>query len=405
MPSATPPAPARPGPLAGLRVLEFTALIAGPSCARYLADHGAEVIKIERFPDGDVSRGSNAGGLPRSAMYVQHNGGKQGMCLDLAHPEGLRVARELIACSDIVIEAFTPGVMDKLGLGWEDCRRINPKIIVCSISGFGQTGPNSHRPGYAHMAHSMAGWLAVQFLHRAVPAEPTGPGIAVADVVTGITAFGAICAALYRREKTGEGERVDIALFDSLFVANDFSFQHYLITGEVEVFHHPVHRTLDGHLTANIGPDFRAWQNVCKAMGRPELLQDPRFADQKSVSANREEATRLVREWMATQRTADAERALIDNHVVVGVVKDLPGAIRQPQVEARELTTRVHDPVLGDIEVINSAAHYTNGEARVRGHAPMLGEHNEQVLREVLGYDEARIAALAAGGVIKSEPR
>ena len=397
--------PRRPGSLEGVRVLEMTALIAGPSCARYLADHGAEVIKIERFPDGDIARTSNAGALPRSAMFVQHNGGKKGLCVDLSRPEGLEIARDLVRRSDVVIEAFTPGVMKRLGLGWEDCRKLNPKLVMCSISGFGQNGPNANRPGYAHIAHSMTGWLAMQFLHRAPAETPRGPGIAIADVICGVTAFGAICAALFRRERTGEGEHIDVALFDSLFTANDMSLQNFLITGNVEVFYHPVHKTRDGYITANVGPDFRAWQNVCKAMGRTDLLADPRFSTHSAVMANRAEATAYVQAWLAGQTTADAERMLVEHHVVTGVVKTIDEAARQPQVAARELTKAIDDPLLGRIDVVNSAVKYANSEASVRGHAPMLGEHNDDVLHELLGYSAERIAALRTQGVLKSDRR
>jgi crotonobetainyl-CoA:carnitine CoA-transferase CaiB-like acyl-CoA transferase len=397
--------PQKPGALDGIRVVEFTALIAGPSCARYLADHGAEVIKIERFPDGDIARASNAGKLPRAAMYVAHNGGKKGLCLDLTKPEGLAVARDLIAKADVVIEAFTPGVMKRLGLGWDDCKKLNAKLVMCSISGFGQTGPNANRPGYAHIAHAMTGWLAMQFLHHNPPDVPRGPGIAIADVITGISAFGAICAALFKRERTGQGEYIDIALFDSLFAANDMSLQNFLITGEVSVFHHPVHKTKDGYLTANVGPDFRAWQNVCKAMGKEELLRDPRFSSQSAVMANRDAATAEVRNWLKGLTTEEAEKRLVAHHVVTGVVKTLDQAARQPQVLARELITEVDDPVLGRIEVVNSWLKYLNSDARVRGPAPMLGEHNAEVLREVLGYSSEKIAALRDSGVLQSAER
>jgi len=293
----------------------------------------------------------------------------------------------------------------RLGLGWEDCKKLNPKLVMCSISGFGQTGPNASRPGYAHIAHSMTGWLAMQFLHHTPPETPRGPGIAIADVVTGISAFGAICAALFKRELSGEGEYIDIALFDSLFAANDMSLQNYLITGEISVFHHPVHKTKDGYLTANVGPDFRAWENVCKAMGKEQLLRDPRFASQAAVMANREAATAEVRNWLAGLTTEEAERKLVAHHVVTGIVKTLDQAARQPQVLARELITQVDDPVLGRIDVMNSSIKYLNSEARVRGPAPMLGEHNAEVLAEVLGYSKERIAALRDKGVLQSAER
>jgi crotonobetainyl-CoA:carnitine CoA-transferase CaiB-like acyl-CoA transferase len=391
----------RPGALSGVRVLEFTALIAGPSAARFLADHGAEVIKIERFPEGDAARQTNRAGLARSAMYVQHNGGKKGLCLDLTRPEGRQIARDLAAMSDILIEAYTPGVMAKLGLGEPELRALNPGLIYCSVSGFGQTGPNAQRPGYAHIAHSMTGWLAIQALHRDPPVAPFGPGVAIADVVTGITAFGAICAALYKRERTGRGERIDLALFDSLFAANDDTLQRCLIDGVVNPGYHPVHRTRDGYVTANIGPDFRAWQNVCRAMGRTELLEDPRFADLAAVNLHREEATAIFAGWLAQHRSEDVERILTEHHVVVGVMRTVPEAVRQPQVLAREMITPVDDPVLGRIDVINSAPKFSDASVQVRGPAPTLGQHNSEVLAQVLGYAPDRIEALRAQGILK----
>ncbi len=392
-----------PGALAGVRVLEFTALIAGPSAARYLADHGAEVIKIERFPGGDVSRTTNRAGSKRSAMFIQHNGGKKSLCIDLTKPEGLQIARDLVCKSDVVIEAFTPGVMAKLGLGYDDLKALNPKIILCSISGFGQTGPNAHRPGYAHIAHSMTGWLAMQSMYRNPPQIPHGPGIAIADVITGITAYGAICAALFKRERTGQGERIDLSLFDSLFAANDESLQRCLIDGVAKPTYHPVHKTVDGYVTANIGPDFRAWQNICKAMGRPDVLLDPRFSSLAAVNANHQAALKLLADWLATQTSDEADRILTEHHVVVGVLKTIEQAVRQPQVLAREMITPVDDPILGRIDVVNSAPKFSNASVGVRGHAPKLGEHNESVLKQLLEYDNGKIAALAASGVLKYE--
>lgn len=391
------------GALDGVRVLEFSALIAGPSAGRYLSDHGAEVIKLERYPGGDASRVANRFGAARSPMYVQQNSGKKGLCVDLTRPEGLEIARELVRHADVVIEAFTPGVMAKLGLGYEDLQALNPKIILCSISGFGQTGPNTKRPGYAHIAHSMTGWLAMQFLHRDPPEQPRGPGIAVADVTAGLTAFGAICAALFKRERTGRGEWVDVALFDALFAANDETLQRCLIDGTARPAYHPVHKTRDGYVTANIGPDYRAWQNICKAMGRPELLDDPRFASLEAVNRHSADAVSLLAGWLATLSSADAERILTEHHVVVGVVKTVQEAVRQPQTLARKLIAPVDDPILGRIDVINSGVKFSDAQVHVRSHAPTLGEHNHSVLRELLGFDEERIAALQVSGVLRSE--
>lgn len=392
----------KPGPLAGIRVLELTALIAGPSCARYLADHGADVIKIERFPDGDVSR---AAFTPvergRGPMFTQHNAGKRGLCVDLKSADGIALVLELIEQVDVLVEAFTPGVMERLGLGYEAVAARNPGIVYCSVSGFGQTGPNAKRPGYAHVAHAMSGWLAVQFLHRDPPEPPRGPGIAIGDTTAGLTAFGAICAALFKRERTGAGEHIDISLFDALFCSNDVSYQHTLSQdGDVNVWYHPVHKTRDGYMTANVGPDYRAWSNVCAAMGRTDLLEDPRFDSREHLMANVQAAGLLVSDWLAGLSTEDAMERLQRHHIACAPVYTVDQAVRQPQVQARELTVTVDDPVFGQRQTMNSAFRYLNASSGVRGPAPRLGEHNREVLRDLLNFSDERIDALAAQGVV-----
>jgi formyl-CoA transferase len=390
------------GSLEGVRVLEFAALIAGPSCAKYLADHGAEVIKVERHPDGDISRHSfSTDGSGRGPMFLQQNAGKKSVCIDLKSPQGIALVLDLVDKVDVVIEAFTPGVMERLGLGYEALRARNPKVIVCSVSGFGQSGPNAKRPGYAHVAHAMSGWLAIQFMRRDPPEVPRGPGVAIGDTTAGLTAFGAVCAALFKRERTGEGEHIDIALFDALFCSNDYVLQAALKDGDVQVWYHPVHRTRDGYLTANVGPDFRTWRNVCAAMGRPQLLEDPRFADQAAVVRNMEAAGAIVSEWLATLASDEAEAILAAHHIPSAPVLDLEEAVRQPQVVERGLTVPVDDPVFGPMELINSAFRYAHAQSGVRGPAPMLGQHNGEVLGELLGMSDAQVSALEARGVLR----
>ncbi len=392
----------KPGAFNGIRVVEFAALIAGPSCGKYLADHGADVIKVERYPLGDISRHSRTNGS-RSPMFVQHNAGKRSLCVDIKQPEGMTIVRDLIAKADVVIEAFTPGVMARLGLGYEDLQALNPSIILCSISGFGQTGPNANRPGYAHISHSMTGWLGMQFLHRDPPEVPRGPGIAIADTTTGLTAFGAVASALYRKATTGEGEHIDIALFDSLYGSNDSSLQGYLLNGEVDVWYHPVYATKDGYLTTLVGPDHRSWRNSCIAMGNAELADDPRFCNEAQLGANRDKAAEILSNWLANVTSEEAERLLTKHHVASGIVNTVNKAARQPQVTARNLTITVKDPLLGDTEVINSAFRYANAESGVKGPAPTLGQHNEEILRDDLGYDDCEVTALKIGAVLRED--
>lgn len=387
----------------GVRVVEFAALIAGPSCGKYLADHGADVIKVERYPLGDISRHSNRTGAPRSPMFLQHNAGKRSLCVDIKQPEGMEIVRQLIVRADVVIEAFTPGVMERLGLGYEDLKALNPSVIMCSISGFGQTGPNKDRPGYAHISHAMTGWLGMQFLHRDPPEAPRGPGIAIGDTTTGLTAFGAIGAALYRKATTGEGDHIDIALFDSLYGSNDSSLQTYLSNGEIDVWYHPVYATKDGYLTALVGPDHRSWRNTCIAMGRPELAEDPRFCNESALSDNRTEATEILSDWLATTTSEQAERHLTEHHVASGIVFTVDQAARQPQVRERGLTVAVEDPLLGRTELVNSAFRYSKATSGVTGPAPLLGEHNTNILSMDLGYDPDRIQSLKEASILREE--
>ncbi|MEE8305308.1 MAG: CaiB/BaiF CoA-transferase family protein [Candidatus Tectomicrobia bacterium] len=400
---ADPSIPNKPRPLHGVRVLDFSSLIAGPSCGKYLADHGAEVIKMERYPNGDISRHSFAAvGLGRGPMYLQHNAGKKSMCVDLKQPEGIEIVLGLVAQVDVVIEAFTPGVMDRLGLDYDALCQHNPRLIMCSISGFGQTGPNAQRPGYAHISHAMTGWLGLQFLHRDPPETPRGPGIAIGDTTAGLTAFGAICAALFKREQTGEGEHIDIALFDALFGSNDVALQTALMTDDFEVWYHPVHTTRDGYITANVGPDFRAWENVCRAMGQTELLLDDRFNSQEKLQDHMAEASELVSAWLATLSCEEAERVLTEHHIACGIVLTVDQAVRQPQVAARGLVVDLEDPVFGPMQVINSAFKYKHADAGVLDPAPRLGEHNETVLASLLGYRAEQLQALKDKGVLKA---
>ena len=393
----------KPGAYDGVRVVELGALIAGPSCGKYLADHGADVIKVERYPLGDISRYANRTSATRSPMFLQHNAGKRSLCVDIKQPEGLDIVRQLIAKADVVIQAFTPGTMERLGLGYEALKEMNPGIILCSISGFGQTGRNANRPGYAHLSHSMTGWLGMQFLHRDPPELPRGPGIAIADTTTGLTAFGAIGAALYRKAMTGEGDHIDIALFDSLYGSNDSSLQTYLTTGEIDVWYHPVHATKNGYVTALAGPDHRSWQRTCVAMGKPGLAEDPRFRDQKSLTAHLDDAAKIMQSWLAATTSEEAERLLTENHVPCGIVLTVDKAVRQPQVADRNLTVTVDDPLLGAHEQVNSAFKYENVARGVRGPAPMLGQHNEEVLRQELDYDDDRITRLNTNAVLRQE--
>jgi len=394
------------GPIEGIRVLDLSHVVSGPFCGRCLADHGAEVIKIERYPLGDMSRYTTFdtfadGG--RGPLFVHQNLGKKGMCINLKNPDGVEIVKELVKVSDVVLESFTPGTMSRLGLGYEDLKEVNPEIILCSISGFGQVGPNSARPGYGGICHAMTGWLGMQFLHRNPPEEPRGPGIAIADIMSGLAAFGAIGMALLNRERTGRGEHIDISIFDAMFGSNDFSYQSYLLTDQVNVFYHPVNKTKDGYMVVHPAPDFQSWEKMCKVMGHPELADDERFCCQIKLKENLEEAGKIVKAWLANLTTGEAERLLMEHHIPCGRVYRIDEAVKQPQVEARNLVVEVDDPVFGRIRAINTGFKYMHAVSGVSGPAPLLGEHNEEILSSILGYSKERIQALIEKDIVHEE--
>jgi len=366
--------------LEGVRVLDLTQVVAGPLCTRMLADLGAEVIKVDRIPD--TSRGP-----VRGEGSVSANLGKRSIALDLRQPDGVAVARDLATRSDVVVENFRPGALAALGLGYDALSEVQPRLIYASISGFGQTGPDSERRAYGSTGHAESGLLWVQQQAQGGEA-PFAPGITIADIVTGTNAFSAILAALYDRERTGRGQWIDVTLVESQLAMLYEVSSAPLRDPEAEwrPFRHPIYRAKDGYLTLNDGPP-RNWPRIAAGLGHPEYDGAP--------PPNRAE---LQREWIAGLTVEEAAAGLRGTNAPYGVVRSMPEALSDPYFEERGMIVEAADPLDGSVRAIGSPLRFSEAASGPSGApAPLAGEHTRAILED-LGYDGARIEALLASG-------
>jgi crotonobetainyl-CoA:carnitine CoA-transferase CaiB-like acyl-CoA transferase len=406
------PAAANSGMLSGCRVLDFTQYLAGPTVTRLMAEMGAEIIKIEIAPMGDPSRLLPTVKTGRSGYFVQQNRGKKSLCLDFEKPRTLEILRELAAKADIVVENFGPGVMQKRGLDYDSLKQINPRLIMASLSAFGRKSPLSHKTGYDMIAQAFSGVMSMA-------GEPDGPptfvGIGIADVGSGVHTFAALGYALYYREKTGFGQYIDIAMVDTLYHMHDFGLQSYSISGGEFVptrmgrYHNQiapcgVYKGPQGWIFILVLD--RQWSNMVKAMGRPELKDDARFATSADRVKNRDQLNGIVQQWLQSFPTDEAALNVLEqNRIACAPVLSVVDTIKHPYFKARDMVREVRDPILGRVLIPGFPLKFSAAPDLPDIQAPLLGEHGGQVLREVLDYSEARISELQRDGVIHSENR
>lgn len=396
--------------LTGIKVLDLTTALAGPFCTRLLHDLGADVIKIEAPPLGDLSRHLPYLKKGYSGYFMQQNCGKMSLCLNLKSEKGKEIFEKLITLSDVCVENFTPGVMQKLGLDYDRLRKINPRLIMCSISGFGQYGPWASRRGLAATAHAVSGvmWVTGKNMNPADP--PCPPGAAFGDTGASLHALGAICAALYWREKIGKGEYIDISLLDALFDQQDSAIEKYVLSdgNDTKALLSPVYEGRDGYATIAVNPTDRDWQRLIKAIDRPELLEDEWLSEAKNRWENPDIIIEIVGEWLQSFDHIDDALAILDEVGIVNARILSPGeAIDHPQIKAREMMVEIDHPVLGKIPMVNSPFRLRYTRAGLRGLPPELGEHNEKILSELLGYSFEDILKLEKDEIIfnpSSEP-
>jgi len=398
--------------LDGYKVLDFTQVLAGPTTTRMMAETGAEVIKVELVPSGDPSRALPFLRDGRSAYYIQQNRGKKSLCIDVKDPVGLEIIKALIPKMDVMIENYAPGVISRMGLGYETVRALNSAIVMCSISSLGQTGPLANRPGYDTIGAAYAGVLDMSgYPDRA----PVFPALGIGDVSTGVHALAAITSALLGRARTGRGQYIETSLLDCYFGYHELNVQALSAsrgaiqprrTGEHHFMVAPAGMFKGKHTyILIIGGLDRQWPAMCRAMRRPDLIDDPRFDSLAARAQHIKEVIRIVQDWVdSTADDEEVEHALEEQRVPYAPALTVEQAMNHPHLRQRRTVRTIRDRFLGEFDIPGFPMRFSEyGELDLE--APTLGEHNAQILGEYLGYSSARIDELDAAGVLRKGPR
>ncbi len=396
------------GMLAGYKVLDFTQIVAGPTTTKLMAEMGAEVIKVEQAPAGDPARQNPVWKKGRSAYFMQHNLGKQSLCVNLKTEAGRDLIRSLIPHVDVVVENYSPGVIGRLGLGYEVLQGLNPKLVMCSISALGQTGPLAHVPGFDYIAQAYAGVTEVM----GQPGEPPViPMVAMGDVSTGVHGLAAIACCLLNRERTGEGQHIDVSLLDSYIHTHDFSLQTYTATQGKFIptrggSHHNgltpcgVFHAAQGYIMIIAALDHQ-WKGLTNAMQQPELFDDPRFRNVRVRSRNKDALIPEIERWLLSLPDREAALAALDRErVPAAPVLTIPELVEHPHLVDRQAVRAVSDPVLGDFMIPGFPFRFSGHPLPQVVPAPDLGEHNQSVLERYLDYTEEQVAKLSAAGIL-----
>jgi crotonobetainyl-CoA:carnitine CoA-transferase CaiB-like acyl-CoA transferase len=396
------------GPLTGLKVVDLTHVMAGPTCTLMLADMGAEVIKIEKIPAGDDTRYMVP---PRigdvAASFLMMNRNKKGIALDLKTPGGAKVLRRLIATADVLVENFGPGVMDRLGFGYADIAKDNPALIYCSLSGFGRTGPYQHRRGFDLMAQAMSGIMS--FTGEKPDGPPVKCGPPLSDITAGILAALGILAAYTHRLKTGRGQWVETSLFEAALVQTYWQAAIALATGvapKAMGSAHPLNAPYQAFEASDKwivlgGANQKHWLRTLEVLGIPELARDPRFATGGDRMAHLKELEALLSQRFRTQPAQHWLDALEEAGVPCGPVNNMLQALADPQTIAREMVVEVEHSSLGKVKTLGLPIKFSATPGGVRSGAPLYGEHSDAVL-SAYGFDAAEIAALRKEGAVTS---
>jgi len=394
--------------LDGYRVIDFTQALAGPTVTRLMAEMGAEIIKVEMAPTGDFSRQLPFLKEGRSAYYVQQNRGKKSLCIDPKTPEGLEVIKKLIPKVDVMVENFAPGVIGRMGLGWDVVKGLNPRLIMCSVSAFGQTGPLTNRPGYDNIAQAYSG---VTYMIGEPDGSPYLPGLGLGDVSTGAHAVAAIACALLYRDRTGRGQLLDIALIDAYFHCHELNVQIYSNSkGQIKPKRagkqHPsvaplgLFRGKDDYIVI-MAPFTHQWSALCKAMKKPQLIDDPRFVDNASRMKNLPAMVKEIEDWLQSMPSdKDSLKAMEEARTPHAPVLSIEQVVNHPHFKARGTVRKIKDRILGEYDVPGMPLRYSEFPEMLDLVAPLLGENNEEILGSV-GYSKSQIEELTNKGVLK----
>ncbi len=394
-------------PLAGVRVIDYSHFLAGPYMSRCLAALGADVIKVERPTTGDAGRQHAYMLDGHSGYFLQQNMGKRGLCVDLKDPRGLELMHKLVDTADVFVENYRPGALDKLGLGYKALAARNPRLVYCSVSAYGHTGPCATQAGFGLIAEAKSGAMA-QMGHPGEP--PPLLRMPIADMYTGIHGVASVCAALLARAQTGLGQHIDLALYDCMVSMHDFAIQAYTMSGGQEIPQQVGHdlpsatvygvfAARDGYLVIAAQVD-ENWKRLAQLVGGNELASDARFHSTTARNAHREEALRLVRDWCMAQAST---RACIEQLEAAGVpcaaVQRIDEVVADPQVQARGMLIEQQHPALGKVTLPNLPFRFSGFQAPVPSLAPELGAHNSEIAAS-LGYADSDIERLRQDGVL-----
>ena len=405
------------GPLSHIRVLDLSRVLAGPWAGQNLADLGAEVIKVERPKVGDDSRtygppwvkDRDGKDTRDSAYFTCANRGKKSITLNLASGKGQALVRSLAEKCDVLLENYKYGDLARYGLGYEDLKKINPRIIYCSVTGFGQTGPYRERPGFDFMIQGMGGMMSVTGEPDGAPGGgPQRAGVPVADIITGMYASIAVCAALAHRAETGVGQHLDLALLDSQIALLAYQNTNYFATGvppkrignlHPNIVPYQPFRTKDGEVIVACGND-NLYRKLCEAAGCGALATDARFATNGNRVANRAELTRLLQDVFSKRTTKEWVEALEAAGVPNGPINNIAQVFEEPQVKARNIRQELDHPVAGKLPTVASPMRFSATPVEHRMAPPVLGQHTDEVLKSLLGKSDADIASLRAEGTV-----
>jgi crotonobetainyl-CoA:carnitine CoA-transferase CaiB-like acyl-CoA transferase len=393
-------------PLEGVKVLDLTHALAGPYCSTMLADYGAEVIKLEAFGAGDISRSWGAP-LPggETAYFAALHRNKKGIELDLKHARGKELFFEFVKRCDVVLENFRVGTLKKLGLDYEKAKAVNPGIIYCSISGFGQTGPYKDRAALDLILQAESGMISVT---GAVGGPNVRCGVSIADLTAGLNAAFGVMAALRVKEKTGRGQTVDVSMMEGQMALLNTMIGNYLADGVVPqalgtaynaLLPYQTFRTKTNDLALAVGSE-KLWKTFCPVIGRPELIDDPRYKTNPLRRKNRDALLPLLQEIFLTRTYDEWAELLVKNGIPVGAINNLAQVCEHPQVKARGSLIDIDHPKIGKTKIVGPVAKLSETPATIRSPSPTLGEHTEEVLRDFLNMPPEAIAALKTAGVI-----
>ena len=376
-------------PLAGVQILDFTNMLSGPYCTRLLADHGAQVIKVEP-PAGDHNRTRRPVRNGHSSFFGHLNCGKQSIVLDLKSTAGRDAAIALSAKCDVVVENWRPGVADRLGVGYKALSQLNPRLVYCSISGFGQVGPDAQRPAYAPIIHAASGFDLAQVEYNGTD-KPGNTATYVADVFGGMSAFAAIQAALFHRERSGQGQYLDVALLDGMLNIMATECQEVQAPTQEKVRVYPPLKTLDGFVV--VAPTSQKnFEQLTQVVGRPEWLRDPKFVNSGLREKNWAELMTLLEGWTGTLTSKQCERLLMDGGVPCTRYRTVAETMAEPQTIARGAHTRISDEA-GEYWVPNAPFQMPGLNTSARVKVPRLGESTAEILTTMLGYSQAQVDA------------